>query len=244
MKLVNIAKGNCIQMGGHTFKVIALDDAKGGALVLLDGVLATDMKYHDAEESAEWENCSLNRFLNDSFMEEFPKDERDCITEDGIFILSISEVCEYLGTDEAKLGDKWWWLRDSTDDESNAIAVRENGGLFMMPKNMCGGVRPTMWLNLDRTKYLLFAESGINVPTRFGMLIVRKASGTESGCPGIYVCLEQVDEAGVVHEQDIVLVEDTPDLPTEGNRSLRVLSWEDTFSDDYTRMCTLATEPM
>jgi len=242
MKLVNIAKGNCIQMGGHTFRVIALDDAKGGALVLLDGVLATDMKYHDAEKSAVWENCSLNRFLNDSFIEEFPKDERGCITEDGIFLLNISEVREYLGTDEAKLGDKWWWLRDSTDDENNAVAITENGGFFKLPKTMCGGVRPAMWLNLDRTKNLLFAESGINVPTKFGTLIARKAGGTESGYPGIYICLEQVDETGEVHEHDIVLVEDTPDEPTEGSRSLRILSWEDMSLVDFTRVCTLIAE--
>ena len=75
----------------------------------------------------------------------------------------------------------------------------------------------------------------IRVRTAFGALIASKSENPDY--PGIYICIEKTDENGDMYEQDIVLVED---IPNEGSRSLRVVTWEDMNSEDYTRIASLS----
>jgi len=78
----------------------------------------------------------------------------------------------------------------------------------------------------------------IRVKTAFGTLIASKSENPDN--PGIYICIEQTDKDGDMYEQDIVLVEDTAGSPIEGFCALRVVTWEDMNSEDYTRVVQLS----
>jgi hypothetical protein len=77
----------------------------------------------------------------------------------------------------------------------------------------------------------------IRVETSFGTLIASAAQNSDY--PGIYICIELPDGNGGMYEQDIVLVEDTPDNPGQGSRALRVAIWEDVNSESDTQTITL-----
>ena len=126
---------------------------KENGRVLMISKYGLDMKPYEATaKKATWANCSLRKWLNETFLESaFSQDEQDLIkltsidsSKDKVFLLSRTEVQSYFKSDEsrkvkgtefAKKGTKniyWcWWLRSQSDyrGETSADAVDESGSV-------------------------------------------------------------------------------------------------------------------
>ena len=146
-------------------------------------------QYNTSYTSVKWETCSLRTWLNGTFINNaFSSDEKAMIqsttvtadknpsyntspgndTTDKVFLLSITEVNKYFGTDSARQckgtdycyaqGAKrasndncWWWLR-SPGDRSDDAAYVYNGGSVSDGGSYVGSrdvaVRPALWIYL------------------------------------------------------------------------------------------------
>ena len=118
----NEATENIMRFGGHDWRVLAVQD--GNALLISDKVIEVK-KYHEQNEKITWVNCSLRRYLNETFYNTFSEAEQSRIletrlrsynnplfgtdggkyTNDKVFVLSIEEVVKYFG-DSNQLRDK------------------------------------------------------------------------------------------------------------------------------------------
>lgn len=146
----------------------------------------------DVSQCATWEDCTLRVWLNNNFYSTaFSSAEKQRIvesaitaeanptnsfavagnnTKDRVFILSASEVNQYLtgnyeraayGTDYAfgnglynngMLGSTWWWVRTPGKTNKWAVRVLSTGemaydGTYVNSDN--GGVRPAIWITVD-----------------------------------------------------------------------------------------------
>ena len=72
----------------------------------------------------------------------------------------------------------------------------------------------------------------IEIETPFGILFA-ELSG-DSDYHGIYICLEHEDDINGKYERQLALVECAPDIPNNGNHSLRLLAWRNDDNGDYT----------
>jgi len=89
----------------------------------------------------------------------------------------------------------------------------------------------------------LNAAKKIEISTIFGNLIA-ELSG-DPAYPGINICVERADEEGNKYNKQLALVEATPNIPTEGEHSLRLLVWngdEEDFTDSFTFLETRSDE--
>ena len=107
-----------------------------------------------------WETCTLRKWLNSDFINTaFTKEQQKYtptvivpadqnpkyatyygnVTNDKIFLLSISEVNKYFSTDAemacdntiyantiSSIGGCWWWLRTPGSNQAEAVFVSEN----------------------------------------------------------------------------------------------------------------------
>jgi len=77
-------------------------------------------------------------------------------TFDNIFLLSLSEVNQFLVNDSdrvSKLSGKpdWWWLRSPGGGSVYAAIVDKDGKISdggNMVNNTSGGIRPALWIKL------------------------------------------------------------------------------------------------
>lgn len=139
---------------------------------------AIDSKqYNTTYTFAKWDNCSLRKWLNNSFLNSaFSKEEMaliqpDNITKDQIFLLSASEAKTYFNNNNVRqciptdyatakgifIGDNGyccWWLR-SRDNvqhyEYNADIVNALGnyGDTANVNDSYIGIRPVLWISLE-----------------------------------------------------------------------------------------------
>lgn len=167
--------------------------AKEGDKVLVISRYALDcQKYNMSDTAVTWETCSLRKWLNETFfVNAFNTDEQNMIqsttikadknpafntspgnnTTDKVFLLSITEVNKYFGTDESKkcvptdytisqgadtfgssVGCCWWWLRSPGIVQNYAAFVYFDGsfashGQYVSEKDFC--VRPTIWIKIS-----------------------------------------------------------------------------------------------
>ena len=168
------------------WRVLAVEE--GRALVVSE--YALDCRpYHDILENVTWETCSLRSWLNEEFMNiAFSEAEKAMISEslidaennpsysteagretrDRVFLLSMSEVTAYLGSDistrceptayavyngiwPGEGGNCWWWLRNPGYDQRSATYVRSSGTIYGhgdYANYRSGAVRPAMWIVL------------------------------------------------------------------------------------------------
>ena len=160
--------------------VLQVKDEK--ALLLSEKVLDSK-RLNEVGKDVSWETCTLRQWLNTSFLNEaFTDEEKNMIveselinrsennTKDRIFVLSVDEATEYLGSDAgahptkyaemrgAKVDPKYdnrcrYWLRTGRFDLSNNdyFANVGYGGdihdLGMKVQSDKVGVRPAMWVN-------------------------------------------------------------------------------------------------
>ena len=170
--------------------------AKTPYRVLLITRYAIDCRpFHTGESPADWESCSLRTWLNgDFFGSAFSEEEKAAIaavtvsadrnpeydtdpgndTKDSVFLLSVSEVEEYVGegnpfecgateftaargafTSPDRVMDGqpscWWWLRTPGENGGSAACVNALGKIDYMGfegSYDLTGVRPAIWLDL------------------------------------------------------------------------------------------------
>ena len=181
---------NDISNGKEEIEWIVLAKEVDKALVISRFALDCGL-YDTAMSDVTWETCALRKWLNGPFLNAFSAEERDHIidtavtadknpsfstppgndTVDKVFLLSITEVNSYFGSDEARKcepteyakaqgvwtssrfsnagGAACWWLRSPGSLPDHAAIVLVEGsvetdgrGVF----NILGGIRPTMWI--------------------------------------------------------------------------------------------------
>ena len=158
--------------------VLHIDTEENRALLLSNNILFY-APYNAQRTSVTWETCSLRKFLNKDFYNRcFNSKERARIidttlltdrniTTDKIFLLSLSELEEYLPEERSRqCGDllsdslfisqnppmtrKQWWLRSSGKNANYALRV---GRGKVHPDGQSVdwdyGVRPALWISLS-----------------------------------------------------------------------------------------------
>ena len=186
--LKNAAVGDYILFGAYEQD----NDPSNGAediewLVLArdnEGVLAVSryvldfMQYTTSEEAVSWEECSLQKWLNDTFYNSaFRADDqrriRDTIGK--VFLLSTSEANKYMDSDAARrcaptayaiargaitsstyrVDGKdtcGWWLRNVYRTNFNAATITIEGAVSTLDVDLWlafYGVRPALWINIE-----------------------------------------------------------------------------------------------
>ena len=76
----------------------------------------------------------------------------------------------------------------------------------------------------------------IEVQTPYGILFAEITG--DSNYPGIYVCIQQENAVDGKYERQLALVECTPDIPENGEHTLRLLAWRKDENEDYTDTVT------
>lgn len=131
--------------------------------------------YHEQRENVTWENCTLRKWLNSTFLNRAFNSEEQAIistvtvsgdknsnaTQDKIFLLSIEEVNKYFSSDSDRMGMNvhkkayswFWWLRSPGKYEQQRAAYILTGGAIdttgtpVNSENI--GVRPALWIDLN-----------------------------------------------------------------------------------------------
>ncbi len=182
--------------GNENIEWLVLDRKDGKALVISKYALDCQ-QYNTSYTSVTWETCTLRNWLNDDFINTaFSDAEQSCIptvtvsadrnpeydtnpgsaTKDKVFLLSITEVNKYFGSDSAREceatayaeaqgadnGNCWWWLRSPGRDRNLAAGVNRGGdvgeyGSFVGYHRTEDGyifygsnaVRPALWIDLN-----------------------------------------------------------------------------------------------
>lgn len=167
---------NVTSNGAEDIEWLVLAKENNKILVISDKALDSQ-PYNEKRQSITWEQCSLRKWLNDSFLNAaFNEEERALIqitavydpfnpTKDKIFLFSIYEATKYLRKDQracaktiyaqtprAYLNNSFccWWLRSSSRDFA---AIVDNDG-------SCDGkecvviyqdvfVRPALWISIE-----------------------------------------------------------------------------------------------
>ena len=107
-------KKKLVDFGGIKWRVL---DANDNSILLLSEMISEERLYHDYYEGVTWETCTLRKYLNTSFYENFGELEKSMIiettnnnydnpwlgsiggnaTKDKVFLLSIEEIVKYFG---------------------------------------------------------------------------------------------------------------------------------------------------
>jgi len=138
--------GNIVKFGFCNWRVLDMHD--GRALLLSDKIVE-QKEYHEKYEPVTWESCTLRKYLNGEFYNQFSENERLQIaetvipnkenqwfnfgssgdTEDKIFLLSIEETVRYFG-DSGQLRGKnpntKYYIDDAFNDTRKALLLGNN----------------------------------------------------------------------------------------------------------------------
>ena len=163
---------------------------KGNRALLLSANGLDAKRYNEEWEHITWEDCTLRKWLNEEFINTaFSAEEQLQIittkvknpnnpeyktpggndTEDKVFLLSISEVKQYLpaaferrveptpyavknGAYKGYDGNCWWWLRSPGSSPNSAAYVDNDGGIDDGGLRVFHGVSiavcPALWVDL------------------------------------------------------------------------------------------------
>ena len=166
-------------------------ERNGMSLMLISKYALDCQRYHDSYAfDVTWEACTLRTWLNETFINNaFSAEEQSWIqitkvtadknpeykippgndTKDKIFLLSITEVNKYFGSDDARKcaptaytgaqgayisGDNtvWWWLRSPGCNSDSAANVNLGGTVNTRGSGFTysgATVRPALWINLE-----------------------------------------------------------------------------------------------
>jgi len=172
-------------------------DIQGSKLLLISEKILEKRPYNVEQKNITWENCTLRKYLNGEFLNKLGAIKSAIAetrngnpdnpwygtaggnaTTDKVFLLSLDEVCRYVGDSSANLRKKgstgssyfiddlnnsariayygnegalWWWLRSPGCDGYIAVNVDDCGRIYVngnLVKIASGGIRPALWLNL------------------------------------------------------------------------------------------------
>ncbi len=173
--------------GAEPIEWLVLDE-RGGKLLVVSRLGLDTRPYHETGDSVTWEECSLRAWLNDGFLNAaFSEEEQAQIpktmvmadknpqyysnpgtaTQDQVFLLSITEGRNYLGSEDARkcelteyanaMGGQayngrccWWWMRTPGYFSDHAAYTTDTGsinnsGLRVDYDTIV--VRPALWIN-------------------------------------------------------------------------------------------------
>ncbi len=164
-----------LSFGSYKWRVLTVN---GGKALLLTENLIENRAYHTDRIDVTWENCTLLRYLNGEFYNQFSSKEKAMITSsnianpsngqhgtaggnsttDSVFLLNIDEATHFFANNEDRIAKKsgseqsgWWWLRSPGGKNIYAAIVDGNGKISAGGNtidNASGGLRPALWLNL------------------------------------------------------------------------------------------------
>lgn len=134
------------------------------SLMLISWFPLDCMPYNDSDADAIWENSTLRRWLNGTFLEHaFFEDEKGIIEErtidservrDKVFILSDLEYIDYTSNESIDLSDYYYknkenvacWLRASGEKPNEALCV-SSGNFESVNTTEYKGIRPVIWID-------------------------------------------------------------------------------------------------
>ncbi len=166
-------------------------DIKDGKALLISKYALDCKQYNTGYTDITWETCTLRKWLNNDFINSaFSADERTMIptvtvpadknpkygtkpgnvTQDQVFLLSITEVNKYFSSDSARQckptdyavangvyvnstnSNCWWWLRSPGYRQRDAAYVSSDGVVNVIGNYVIGAlnaVRPALWIDLN-----------------------------------------------------------------------------------------------
>lgn len=152
--------------GKEDIEWLVLDVIDGQALLISRYALDAQPYNIDKNDDCTWETCSLRKWLNSTFIDEaFSDIEKAMIpaadlTQEQIFLLSVTEAREYFDSDDAGQykatayaqangSGSRWWLRMSEKRPGCASYVTSGGSIAVGGCiDSVFGVRPAMWIDL------------------------------------------------------------------------------------------------
>jgi len=165
-------KGRVVEFGhldGKPVRWRVLEEDGRARLLFAEAPVAF-LPYNRERDHTSWSECSLRRWLNKDFMEQyFTLAERMDIlltpvrndtelrwrmdngpnTRDKAFVFSWQELEHYFPTQEARNCGQWYWLRGHGWSLLSPMAVYPDGSLYEYGVNKNSdevGVRPAMWV--------------------------------------------------------------------------------------------------
>ncbi|MCL2124561.1 MAG: DUF6273 domain-containing protein [Oscillospiraceae bacterium] len=181
--------GDTVKFADKSWIVLTVDSGK--ALLLSEKILE-ERAYNEENAVVTWEDCTLRDYLNNTFYNAFSSDDKSRIVEsslanndnemygtsggndtvDKVFLLSLDEVDDYMGSNAPKNlqkaiaaksviknGASSWWLRspgpgvygEDPLDNNTASYVDGEGRINVLAyyvHNGNVGVRPAIWVTL------------------------------------------------------------------------------------------------
>ncbi len=148
-------KGQVVRFGKLDWIVLNVS-ADGKKVLLLSKTAVCKMPFNNESGGITWENCSLRKWLNTSFLaDNFTRQERDRIitvdklladedrdykykrydyTSDKVFLLSLSEAKKWFDSDQDRIttcngNPCFWWLRTPIIYDDFAAVVDYDGSV-------------------------------------------------------------------------------------------------------------------
>lgn len=139
----NFEIGSLISFGDYNWRV--LDMQNNAALVITEEII-DQRSYHEDYKDITWADCSLRKYLNGEFYDNFNTTDKSRIipvlnknldnqwygskggedTRDSIFLLSLEEVCKYFGDSLSKLHNRGknqrYWFERKDENNSKRLA--------------------------------------------------------------------------------------------------------------------------
>lgn len=160
IEYTDIAKakaGDTVAFGKYDGKIAwKVLERKDNELILLSDHCIAKQAYHDKNEAVTWENCTLRKWLNETFYQKafsdkektqiiktkIVNDDNDAFdtkggkdTNDYVSLLSIQEVGTYFKESSERSASftdgngTWWWLRSPGFEQNNASNVGDYGSI-------------------------------------------------------------------------------------------------------------------
>jgi len=149
MKELNI--GSIIPFGNYNWRILDIKNNK--ALIITEDIIE-QRPYHNTYKDITWSDCSLRKYLNNEFYNQFSATDKSRIiltinrnsnnqwygaeggadTQDFIFLLSIEEVaCQYFGDSSSLLlnpgkNQRYWFERK--DKNNSKRSAKFKGGIW------------------------------------------------------------------------------------------------------------------
>jgi len=139
--------GDKMIFGGYEWRVL---DIKSNAALIITEHIIEKRPYHNEYKNITWSACSLRKYLNGEFYDEFTEAEKSKIvsvinqnldnqwygtkggedTEDSIFLLSLEEAAgKYFGDSSVKLynprKNQRYWFERKDENNANRVAMEE-----------------------------------------------------------------------------------------------------------------------
>ncbi len=160
--------GDVVSFGGYEWYII--DKTNENCTLLCKGIVECK-RYHEENRDITWHSCTLRRWLNNEFFNEFAAEEKKLIadttivnsdnakyetrggikTVDKIFLLSLDEAEKYMMNKKIFAINQVWWLRSPGYQQFGAALVNSNGSLNDRGYYVSDyyGVRPALNLKFE-----------------------------------------------------------------------------------------------